>query len=343
MANNTFPKSAPMHFRRILLLPLGLALLLVAIDWGFHGTLHDWLQRRMEAADGWLLSVFTADIHRNGGSNQAIPPKTVTPVTDADVWEVRVEQIRPEDFVEAMNAFQQSVAANSTSTPADDETSGTAESAAANQLLRTAVARAGAATGNQQICRVVLTGIALTGQRQADGSWQLQPGILQRNLVIPDEDGALHPAGLLNTPQSHQQNTSGWFHGIVRIESQAEGITIVWTDESSDPVMVKRIQAELITGTLQDVSNALSAELKPDRASAQFLQDLLADSLRSLIAEQLGDGLEADEMEAELTTPGQTRITIDGDSFAWSFVSSATVRLQQATKPQLQSATLLTE
>ena len=129
----------------------------------------------------------------------------------------------------------------------------------------------------------------------------------------------------------------------MRIESQAEGITIVWTDESSDPVMVKRIQAELITGTQQDVSNGLPAELKPDRASAQFLQDLLADSLRSLIAEQLGDGLEADEMEAELTTPGQTRITIDGDSFAWSFVSSATVRLQQATKPQLQSATLLTE
>ncbi|MFM7038673.1 MAG: hypothetical protein ACKO2L_13225 [Planctomycetaceae bacterium] len=343
MTPKTRQHSAPSHFRRILLAPLGLALLLAAIDWGFRGHWQDWLQRRMETADGWLLSVFTADIHRNGGSNQAIPPKTVTPVTNADVWEISVEPANLANFPEAQNASQQSVADTAASISADLEQISTVTSTEATHLLRTALARSGTANGKQQICRVVLTGIALTGQRQADGSWQLQPGNLQQNLVIPDPDGALHPAGLLNGTATESQDNSEWFKGKMWIEPRPDGVTIVWSDGSGDPVTARRMQAELITGTLEDVSSGLPLELKPDLASASFLQELLADNLRPQLAEQLGDGLEADDIDAELTSPGRTRITIDGSVMSWSFVSSATVRLQRATAQPLRSATSLTK
>ncbi|MFM7055440.1 MAG: hypothetical protein ACKO2P_00815 [Planctomycetota bacterium] len=321
----------PSPFRRWLLLPLGLALVLTATDLIVHSQSQTWLLGRMQAADNWLLSVFTADID-NSASEQPIPPKEITSTADSPVLALEMQLLAPPELLAAAGQSQQPAAAPSLTGDTSDA-SATPQQTTADTRLQLAAKAAADPAGNRQICRVVLAGTALTGTPQPDGTWHLQPGSLQQTLVIPDPTGALHPAGRLDTklPPEHRQST---YHvGTLQLNPQQNSVNIVWTDVWGAAATRHSFQATFITGTPADLALGRPVELEPDANSARFLQDLLAERLRPLLSERLQGTPETAQITAELATPGNTRIRIEADQLSWSFRSAATVRLHRTPDP----------
>lgn len=327
MTNKSKPSSNPSSVRRLLLLPLGLAILLIAADVISQSQLQSWLLNRMEVADSWLLSIFTADIDRSSAARDAIPPQDDTAVTNAPARLVEMQLMAPESS-EASTLPQQSAAA-SFMNPDDLDAPSTAKWKAADEMLRQAVDHSAADSGNPQICRVVLAGTAVTGSRQPDGTWVLQQGALQQNMVIPDSTGALHPAGRLDANSAPELDQSAAACGTLLLEPREQSMAIIWTAALGVPDARHVLHARFVSGTLADLQQGLPVELEPEKASAPLLQNLLAERLCPLLARRLGDLLEAKDIVAELATPGSTRIRIEKDELVWSFRSAATVRLKR--------------
>jgi len=327
MTNKSRPSSNPSSVRRLLLLPLGLAILLIAADVISQSQLQAWLLNRMEVADSWLLSILTADIDQDSAARDAIPPQDSTAVTSSPVRLVEMQLTAPES-PGATNLPQQSSAASSMIAD-DGDVPGTAKWQAADEMLRQAVDHASADTGNPQICRVVLAGTAVTGSRQSDGTWVLQQGALQQNLVIPDSTGALHPAGRLEEKAAPELDQSAAACGTLQLELQEQSVAIIWTGVLGVPDARQVLHARFVTGTLADLQQDLPVELETENESAQLLQNLLAERLCPLLARRLSDFVGAKDIAAELATPGSTRIRVEKDKLLWSFRSAATVRLKR--------------
>lgn len=335
MTNKSKPLSNPSSVRRLLLLPLVLAILLIAADVISQSQLQAWLLSRMEVADGWLLSLFTADIDISSTSQGAIIPEKVIPSGESPVRPVKLHLLAPAEALDETDRPQHFAAASSMSADVGDApTVGTRQ--AADELLQQAVERATNHSGTRQICSVVFVGTAATGSRQSEGKWALQQGSLQQNLVIPDSTGALHPSGRLDSNTAPDPSESAQFIGTVHIEPREDVVTLVWSEPWGAAAAQHSLRAQFVTGTLADLQQGLPVELEPDGASASLLQNLLAERLRPLLARRLGGRLEVKDIAAELVTPGSTRIRIEKDKLSWSFRSAATVRLKHvSTSPTL--------
>jgi len=325
MTNTSKPSSNPSSVRRLLLLPLGLAILLIAADVMSQSQLQTWLLSHMEVADKWLLSIFTADIDQSSAAKAAIAPKENTVVTNAPVRVVEMQLMAPES-PEATRIPQQAAAASSMIAD-DGDVAGSAEWKAADEMLRKAVDHSAADSGHPQICRVVLSGTALLGSRQSDGTWLLRPGSLQQNMVIPDPTGALHPAGRLDAKPNSEPNQPVAGCGTLSLQPREQAVSFVWSDALGVPDARHVLHVRFVRGTLADLKQGLPVELELENPSAQLLQNLLAECLGPLLARRLGDRLEAKDIRAELATPGSTRIRVENDKLWWTFRSAATVRL----------------
>lgn len=332
-SSDASPKRSPI--RRWLLLPLSLALLLAGADLIFRSQSQNWLLSRLQAADSWLLSLFTSDIDTASAARQAIPPKKVIPNTNSPIRAVQMELLAPPELLDTANQPHQSPNTASLA-PDGDDASAAPKQDSTYALLQQAAMAAADQSGTGQICRVVLTGTALTGAPGSDGTWTLHPGSLQQTLVIPDHTGALHPAGRLDTELPSERGDSAPVIGTLQLNPQQNAVEVVWTDGQGAAATRRTFQATFTTGTPADLAQGLPVELEPDTNSARFLQMLLAERLPQLLSQRLEETLEASQITPELTTPGSMRIRITADQLSWSFRSAATVRLHRTSGPPEQ-------